>query len=162
MVKLGEKEKAFIIKFTIIFVALETIIFFSDLSALQGFFAAALANFFGLKHEGTLIFVNGGAFEIVPSCIGTVSASILAGIVFGLKKPEIGKKILIFLLGVALLAAMNYFRVLFVIWTGIEFGLGIADAVHVLTWLFTTVLIIGTWFVFTKKISGVKDFRGFL
>ena len=160
--KLEKKEWIFIGKFIVIFSVLEFIIFNLDMSFLQFFIAQTQADFFNLQFRNNLIFVKDGAFVIVPSCTGVVSGSILAGIVFSLKKPELKRKIGIFLAGLAGLIILNYLRVMFVIWTGKEFGLGVGDLVHVVTWLFTAIFVIGAWFVVTKKITGVKDFQGFL
>ena len=160
--KLEKKEWIFIGKFVVIFSVLEFIIFNIDMSLLQFFIAQTQANFFNLQFRNNLIFVKDGAFAIVPSCTGVVSGSILAGIVFSLKKPGLKRKTGIFLAGLTALIILNYFRIMLVIWTGKEFGLGVAEWVHIVTWLFTAVFVIGAWFVVTKKITGVKDFHGFL
>ena len=160
--KLEKREWVFIGKFVVIFSVLEFIIFNVDMSFLQFFITQTQANFFNLQFRNNLIFVKDGTFAIVPSCTGVVSGSILAGIVFSLKKPELKKKIGVFLAGLAALLFLNYFRIMFVIWVGKEYGLEIADWVHVVTWLFTAVFVIGAWFVVTKKVTGVKDFQGFL
>ena len=159
--KLSKKEKYFLIKFFSIFGVLEVIIHAAPIGFLQEFIASTQAEFFGLVNNGTQIFVTGGLFEIVPSCTGLVSASVLAAIIFSLKKPEIKEKITIFAAGLISLLVLNYFRVLLVVWSGKEFGLGLAELIHIISWFSTAALIIALWYYFTKKTTGEKSFSGF-
>jgi len=161
-VKIEKKELIFFAKFFGIFLGLEYLIITLDFSPFQEFIATSQAAILGITSVGNLIFVKNGAFQIVPSCIGLVSGSVLAAAVFSLKKPELKQKILVFLSGFVLLIILNYFRVLLVIWTGNEFGLEIAEYVHVATWFTTAIFVLGLWYYFTKKITGVKNFSGFL
>jgi len=161
-VKFSNKEWVFFGKFFIIFSAIQFFVFTADFSLLQNFIAGTQSDFLGLDHLNNFIFVKNGIFAIVPLCTGVVSASVLAAIIFSLRKPGLKEKILVFFAGFIVLIVLNYFRVLLVVWTGKEFGIEIADWLHVLTWVSTTIFIIGIWFVFTKRITGVKNFEGFL
>ena len=160
--KIKESEMWFLLKFFAVFAAAELLIFYLDFSALQNRIASAAADFFGLWHDGNMIFVPGGAFEIVSSCTGLVCISILAAIIFSLKKPGIAQKAVIFIAGAALLLALNYFRILLVIFAGKQYGLFAGEIVHVVSWFTTAAFVIGLWYYFTKTVTGVKSFSGFL
>ncbi len=109
-----------------------------------------------------LVFVKDGVFEITPSCTGLVSTSILAAIVYSLKKSGLKRKTLIFLAGASMLIFLNYFRVLAVLWTGKEFGTNAAGITHVVSWFSTTIFVLVLWYYFTKKITGAKNFSDFI
>lgn len=157
-----EKETFFLAKFFAIFVVLESALYAIGFETLQAAIAKSQAAIFGLHSVGNNIFVNAGIFEINPSCTGLVSGIILAAIVFSLKKPEFGKKLTVFTAGALILFTLNYFRVLVVIWTGVNFGMQAAEAVHVVSWFSTTVFVLGIWYYFTKFITGERNFQGFM
>lgn len=152
----------FLAKFFVVFFVFEWLLTFLRAEPLQDFIASSQAAFFGLKTSTNLIFVEDGIFEINSSCTGLVSSIILGAIVFSLKKPELPKKIAIFLSGALLLVFLNYFRVMAVIFVGVHYGMRAAEIVHVISWFSTTAFVIGIWYLFTKRISKVKNFAGFL
>ena len=159
---LDKKYLIFLVKFFAIFLSLEFFVFGTNLTFLQEFIARTQAELLGLRNVKNLIFVSDGIFEIVPECTGIVSTSILASIIFSLKKPEMKKKLFIFGLGFVLLFIWNYLRVLSVIWTGVEFGIENAEILHVISWFTTSGLVLVLWYYFTKKITKAKNFSGFL
>ncbi len=152
----------FFAKFFAIFLFLEFLVVNFPVVPLQEFIARTLASFLGLGYSGSLVFVSEGAFEITASCTGLVSASVLAAIIFSLKKPELKEKAVVFAAGFVALLVVNYFRVLLVLWSGKEFGIAVAEIVHVLSWFVTSGAVIAAWYFFTKKTAGIKDFSGFL
>ncbi len=155
-------EALFLLKFFMIFSVFEAAVNYFGFAPLQEFIASSQAQLLGLESSGDLVFVKGGIFQISPSCTGLVSMSILFAIVFSLCRPELPKKIFIFLIGAILLLFLNYPRVLAVLWTGREFGPGAAQVVHMLSWFSTTVFVLALWYYFTKKITGAKDFSDFM
>lgn len=156
------KEHVFLVKFFAVFAAVEFLIFYLDFSFIEDFIASSQADFFGLESLENLVFVRDGAFEITSSCTGLVSGSVLAAIIFSLRRPQLREKAAIFLAGFTLLLALNYLRVMAVIWVGIGYGVEAAEVAHVASWLTTSAFIIALWYAFTKKITGVNDFSGFL
>lgn len=134
----------------------------SSIPLLQEPIASIEAGLLGLESEGSLIFSDGGNFEISPSCTGLVSSIILAAIIFSLKKPEIKKKIGIFLAGSISLLVLNIFRIYLVILGAELFGFWIAEPLHILTWFTTTAFILVLWYYLTMRITGIKNFSGFL
>tara|TARA_Y100000310_G_scaffold343831_2_gene453360 strand:- start:16331 stop:16816 length:486 start_codon:yes stop_codon:yes gene_type:complete len=161
-VKLDKKYLIFLVKFFAIFLFLEFFVFGTNLTFLQEFIAKTQADFLGLRYVNNLIFVSDGIFEIVPECTGIVSASILASIIFSMKKPEMKKKFFIFGLGFVLLFIVNYLRVLSIIWVGMEFGIENAELLHITSWFVSSGLVLGLWYYFTKRITGEKNLSGFL
>lgn len=155
-------EMWFLAKFFAIFFTLEAAINYFGFSALQNFIASSGAAALGLKSSESLVFVKSGVFDINPSCTGLVSSSILFAIVFSLRKPSTREKATIIIAGAALLLALNYFRVIAVLWTGKEFGVEAAEAVHIASWFSTTVFVLALWYFFTKKITGAKNFSDFM
>lgn len=159
---INRKEVIFLVKFFTIFVVFEAIINFVGAGLLQDTITASIADFFSLPSKGNMIAVSEGFFEINPSCTGLVSTIILGAIIFSLRKPELKEKAIIFTAGAILLLVLNYFRVLLVIYFGVNYGMDAAGLVHILSWFSTTVFVIGIWYLFTKKITGVKNFAGFI
>ncbi|VVC00408.1 Transmembrane exosortase (Exosortase_EpsH) [uncultured archaeon] len=159
---LSGNEVVFIAKFFSIFLILEAAINYFGFLALQEFLAKSTAAALGLASSGSIVFIGGGSFEISPSCTGLVSSSVLAAVVFSLRKPDFGKKILIFLFGAVLLLILNYFRVLAVLWAGKEFGIEAGGIVHVVSWFTTTIFVLALWYFFTKKITGAEEFSDFM
>ena len=156
------KELVFLLKFFAIFAFAEAFIFLLDFSALENFIASSSAYWLGLASSGNLVFVPDGIFEINPQCLGLVSGSVLAAIIFSLKKPEILEKTVIFLCGFALLLVLNYLRILLVILSGKTFGIEAGGIVHIASWFTTAALVLGLWYYFTKKLTGARSFSGFL
>lgn len=152
----------FLIKFFIIFAFLHTILLIVDLSIIENAIAEFGAGMYGLGSTGNRIILDGQSFVIVPSCTGLVSSIVLASIVFALKKPELEKKFLIFIVGSVLLMIMNLFRVLFVLWFAIGYGAEVAEIVHVISWFFVAIVVIALWFVLTKRVCKIENFRDFI
>jgi len=160
--KKHKKKIAFLLKFFAIFAFAEILIFYVDFSALENFIAAQSASYFGLPWSGNAIFVPDGTFLITSSCTGLVSMSILAAIIFSLRKPKLEQKFGIFIAGAALLFILNYIRVFLVVGIGKYHGIAAGEIAHVISWFTTAALVLILWYYFTKKVAKVKDFAGFL
>ncbi|MEW6295481.1 MAG: exosortase/archaeosortase family protein [Candidatus Diapherotrites archaeon] len=133
-----------------------------DLKFLEDWLAGTEAGFTGLQSKGNIIFLKEEKIEINPSCTGLISASILAAVIFSLRKPEIKKKILIFLGGTIILFLLNIARVYFVLLIGISYGAQTAEFAHQLTWLSTAAFIVILWYYFTLRITKSKEFHELL
>lgn len=159
-----DKKKIFwfCAKFFLIFGIFYYAILLVNISFFENAIAAFQANLLGLNFKENQIFVNNSIFLIVSSCTGVVSTIILGSIIFSLKKPQIKEKAAIFLAGTLLLMIVNQFRLYFVLWSAILFGVQVAELVHIVSWFATTVAIIFAWFYFTKRITKIEDFDGFL
>lgn len=158
----GKKQIEFLIKFWAIFLVAEATLNYLSVKGLQQAIATKIGYLLGLETNGYFIYVNDGVFEINASCSGLVSASILGAVIFSLKKPALKEKIIVFLVGSLVLVSLNFFRVLLVVWVGYAYGLSVAEFVHVISWFATTFFVLACWYYFTKKITKVKDFSGFL
>jgi exosortase/archaeosortase family protein len=157
-----KKLIVFLIKFFIIFSVLHFIIWSVDLSFLQIPLTRLEGKLLNIKTIENTLIVNENIFEINPSCTGLVSTSILAAIIFALKKPRILKKIQIFLIGAITLLIANIARIFIVLWFGLKFGIKTAEIVHVISWFTTSGIIIIAWYYFTKKITKIKAFNELL
>jgi len=156
------KNVLFLAKFFVIFALLQTSVSILPLQPLNEWIAGVEAALTGLENEGNEIPFNSTNFVITNSCTGLVSGSILAAIVFALKKPELKKKIELFAIGAVTLFVVNLFRVYLVILIGINFGAVTGDWAHTLSWFAMSALIIALWFYLTKKRAGIKDFSELL
>ena len=156
------KNILFLIKFSIIFIILTTLIELIDLSFVQNFIAQICANFSGLTFSGINIFLSNGSFVITKFCTGFLSMAILASIIFSLSKPQIEKKIKIFLIGAVALFLLNVVRIIFVLEIGKNFGVRAAEFFHIISWFSTAALIIIAWYYFTKKITKIENFSELL
>jgi len=146
----------FCAKFFIIYVVLQYLIELADLSALNYFIAYASASLLGLGYWGSMVFVNGAVFTVTNLCTGLVSASVLAAIVFSLRRPKLAQKIALFFLGLVLLMLINIPRVALVLYSA-SIGFD-ADLVHTLTWFIMSAAVLLIWYYGTKRIAKVKDF----
>lgn len=159
---IDKKSFVFLSKFFAFFGFFQWMLFVVDTSWLQNFLAGIEAGLLGLARNGNILFIGREAYAIVPSCTGLVSAIVLGAIVFSLKKPSMKEKTGIFSIGVIVLLLVNIVRVYIVLLVGKEFGVQAADTVHVATWFAMSGAIIWAWYFFTKKMTGIKNFDGFL
>ncbi|MFH1545537.1 MAG: exosortase/archaeosortase family protein [archaeon] len=142
-----------------IFALLHLIVWSVDLSFLENSIASFEAGLTGLESNGNIIAINAQKIEINPSCTGLISISILAAVIFSLRKPELKKKIIIFAAGGISLLLLNLLRVYFVIVVGKTYGIAAGEIAHELSWLSTAIFIIVLWYYLTKRITGTKSFN---
>ncbi len=157
-----KKSLIFLVKFVAIFAFFHALLFVLDISFLQNSIASLEAKAFGLASESNRIFFDDAVFLIVPSCTGLVSTIVLGAVIFSLKKPELKKKIIIFLTGSIALMLLNLIRVYFVLWAGVNFNPKITELTHIISWFFVAFLILFLWYYLTKKICKIKSFDNFL
>ena len=158
-----KKISLFLAKFAVIFFLLHTAIWIADLSSLENYLAGIEAKASSLNSEQNKIFVQGEqALSINASCTGLISISILAGIVFAFRKPELKKKLLIFVPSALLLFFLNMGRLFLVVQTAKAYGLQAGEIVHEISWIATAVFIILLWYYFTLKATKSKKFNELL
>jgi exosortase/archaeosortase family protein len=146
----------FVIKFFLIFFILEAIINALDLSPLNNFLTQTACGFFKLSCVENIVVLKEQIFLITNSCTGLVSASILAAVIFSLKKPSIGKKFILLLAGTIVLLLANIPRILLVIYSALN-GFD-AELMHTITWFVMSAIILLIWYYGTKKITKIKEF----
>ena len=152
----------FLAKFFALFFILQFLVLIADLRTIQNAISAGVSGMAGLEFSGIFVMVQGGAFEITPSCTGLVSAAILAAIIFSLRKPDVKNKFFLFFAGASILFVVNFFRVLFVVIAVKELGIAAAEMLHVVSWFVMSAGIIIVWYWFTKRMLKINDFGGFL
>ncbi len=152
------KELVFLVKFFAIYLVLQGLIMLAPLGGLQNFIALLGAGLLGLESGGNAIGAGGGTFIIAANCTGLVSASILAAVVFSLKKPEFKKKLLVFAAGAVALMLLNIVRLYIVLLVALGFGMQWADTAHIVSWFTTAALVLAAWYFGTKKIANVANF----
>lgn len=150
----------FLAKFFLIFVILTAIVEILDLSVLTEWLAIVSAIPLGMVVAGSLVFVDGQIFAVTNSCTGLISASILAAVIFSLRKPELKEKVLIFIAGLTILLIVNIPRLMLVLWSA-SVGMD-ANLVHVFTWYVMSALILLIWYYGTKRIAKINDFSELL
>jgi exosortase/archaeosortase family protein len=156
------KELIFLVKFFAIYFVLQAVILLAPLGWMQNFIALLEAGLLGLKSSANAIQAGGGTFIIAANCTGLVSASILAAVVFSLKKPEFKKKLLVFVTGSFALMLLNLVRLYLVLLVASSFGVGLADTAHTISWFTTAALVLVAWYFGTKKIAKVTNFKELL
>jgi exosortase/archaeosortase family protein len=159
----GHRERAstkrilfFLAIFFLIYFILGEIINLLDLSILTNAIASFSASFLGGAVSGSTVTINGAKFVVSNMCTGLVSASILAAVVFSLRKPELKKRVALFAAGTALLMLINIPRVILVL-AAAKMGFD-AEMVHMLTWFLMSAAILLIWYYGTKIWAGVSDF----
>lgn len=157
-----KKAMLFLAKFFIVYLVLQYLILLAPLDGLKNGIAATEAMLLGVEADGNILSLNGHAFEIVANCTGLVGISVLAAIIFSLKKPELRKKAVLFAIGAAILFPLNIVRVYLVLLVASAVNPGMAETLHIATWFATSALIILVWYSLTKKIAEVKEFSELL
>ncbi|MEK6958651.1 MAG: archaeosortase/exosortase family protein [archaeon] len=158
----NKKEKLlwFLAKFFGIYFALTILIELADLSFLTQAIAKIAGDALGMAVSGSIVQINGHTYTISNSCTGLASASILAAVIFSLKKPELVKKVMLFIAGTLILLLANIPRVMLVL-VAAKAGFD-ANMVHTLTWFLMSAIILLIWYYGTKKMGKVKDFSELL
>jgi exosortase/archaeosortase family protein len=154
----NRKAIVFLIKFFLIYAVLQTLILVAPIEELTEFIALTEANALGFEAEGNIIMFNEHRFEIVANCTGLLSISVLAAIVFSLRKPSLKKKLSLFAVGALILFPLNLFRVYTVLLVSVSFNPGIAESLHIATWFGTSAAIMILWYYLTKRIARVEEF----
>lgn len=152
----SKKIIIFLVKFLLVFAILNFFIEITNLSILTNFIAGIVASVLGLTAAQNIIIFGGKTFVVTNSCTGLVSASILASIIFALKKPELKKKFALFGLGLVVLLIVNVPRVMLVLFAA-QNGFD-AELVHEITWYLMSTIIIVLWYYGSKKMFSKKEF----
>ena len=157
-----EKALVFLVKFFVIYALLQFLIVSLPLGFLENGIALLEANALGLQAEGNAIFFDSHAFQIVPNCTGLVGISVLASIIFALRRPELKKKILLLAFGTLALFPLNLLRLYLVLLAAISFGPEMAEGLHTAAWFAVSAAIILLWYWLTKRAAKVKEFASLL
>ena len=148
---INKKETFFLLKFFAIVIFFQLLLIAFEPIALEEFLASAESAPLGLESTGNLIQLSEGAFVITANCTGLLSAGVFIAIVFSLRKPCLGKKLMISAAGILTIFIVNLARLFAVILTGKTFGLAVAELVHVVSWFAMFFAIMMAWYYFTKK-----------
>ncbi|MCX6798520.1 MAG: exosortase/archaeosortase family protein [Candidatus Diapherotrites archaeon] len=158
----GKKAALFLAKFFVIYGALQALLLAAPLGPLLQWIAATEAGALGLQSSGNEIIFSGFSLLIGQNCSGLMSGSVLAAIVFSLRRPGLRKKIALALGGAAALFIVNLARLYFVLLWAMDFGAGSAEAAHTATWFLMAGAIFAIWYCLTKKIAGTESFAEML
>ena len=158
------KKKAilFLIKFFVIYAVLQFLILVLPIGFIENGIAEIEANAIGEGAEGNLIELEGHSFQIVPNCTGLVGISVLAAIIFALRKPKLKKKLALLCIGALILFPLNLLRIYFVLWVSIIYNPEIGETLHMTTWFIAAGAILVIWYYLTKRIAKVKNFAELL
>ncbi len=158
------KKKAiiFLIKFFVIYTILQFLILALPLEFVENGIAEIEANAIGARAEGNMIEGREQSFQIVPNCTGLVGISILAAIIFSLRKPELKKKLVLLGIGTVILFPLNLLRIYFVLRVSILSNAEIGEILHMTTWFISAATILVIWYYLTKKVAKVKRFNELL
>lgn len=158
----GKKALVFLVKFFVVYAVLQLLIVSLPLGFLENGIALLEANALGLQAQGNAIFFGSYEFQIVPNCTGLVGISVLASIIFALRRPELKKKVLLLAFGAAVLFPLNLLRLYLVLLAAISFGPEMAGGLHIASWFAVSAAIILLWYWLTKRLAGARDFASLL
>ncbi|MFA5763663.1 MAG: hypothetical protein WC915_02535 [archaeon] len=151
------KMLIFLVKFFILFFVLSELINFLDLSFFLNIITKISASYLNLQFIGNQIFIGSNIFIVTNSCTGLVSASILAAVIFALKKPKIHQKLKLFIFGTLLLLVINVPRIILILFIAKATSID-PDLVHTLTWFLMSFIILIIWYFGTKSVAKIKEF----
>lgn len=160
----GFRAKAiiFLAKFFLIYGALQAILLMAPLGGLESWIAGIEAGALGLEAEGSTVLAAGQRFEIVPNCTGLMGASVLAAIIFSLKKPGFKGKAALLAAGSAALFLINLLRLYIVLAVAVWAGAKAAETLHIATWFAVAAAILLIWYKLTERVAGKKAFSEML
>ena len=159
---MDRKSALFLAKFFVIFSVLYAVLWNAEIGPLNEWIAGIESWALSIERHGSTLIAGDSNFIITNYCTGLVSASILAAIVFSLKKPALKQKIAVFLAGAAALFFINLGRVYFVLMAGIALGGNAAETLHTISWFVMSAFIIALWYYLTKRIAKIRDFSELL
>jgi exosortase/archaeosortase family protein len=136
----------FLLRFFLVFGIASTALYYLDFSFFNNWIAQLVGTWIGLEVQGNLFLIHGQSVVVANYCNGLSSASILAGIVFGFTRPELRKKLKIFLVGLLVLQVMNLLRVYFVLQIGVLYGIDHLVLAHSVSWGGMSLIILGYWY----------------
>ncbi|MCX8190324.1 MAG: exosortase/archaeosortase family protein [Candidatus Diapherotrites archaeon] len=157
-----KRELYFLLKFFLIYGALQTIIYFADVAFVTNWIASFEASLFSLQSQGNTIRSGTVVFVINNSCTGLVSISVLAAIVFSFRRPSLKEKIMVFLPCSAILFLVNLARVYAVIYAGVHINHNLVEPLHISSWFLMSGAIVILWYFGTKKFAKIKYFKELL
>ncbi len=147
----------FLAKFLVIFFILTFLINSVDLSFFSEKEAALVAGVVGLQSQGNAVFLSEKTFFVTNNCLGLITASILAALIFSFKKPDLKKKLGLFAAGFVLIMVVNVFRLWFVLFSATN-GFD-AELVHTVTWFFMSGVVLFIWYYGSKKCFGKEVYE---
>ncbi len=161
MVSMTTKKKAlfFFAKFFAIFWIGEIVLPAMPLASIEKWIAGMQAELLGLQAAGNTLLIGNYEFVINSYCTGAVSSIILLALIFSLKQPGIKTKLAMWGAGTIVLFIANIARIYAVLWSGLAIGPEIAETVHIASWFGVSAIVIWVWYVLTKKIAKISNFR---
>jgi len=149
-IKPSKKESIilFLLKFCVIFFGLAFLINYVDLSFFNNYAASVSSSLVGLENQGNAVIVDEKVFFVTNNCLGLLTASILAALIFSFNEPDLKKKFVLFALGTAIILVANIFRLSLVLFSAtIGFD---AELVHTLTWFLMSAIVLVIWYYGSK------------
>ncbi|MDO8428351.1 MAG: hypothetical protein Q7S92_04000 [Candidatus Diapherotrites archaeon] len=147
----------FLIRFVLIFGAVNAIIYFLDWNFFNQWIAQIIGNLLGLNIiEGNTFIIQGREIVIANYCNGLTSIGILIGLVLGFSKPSNKSKGKMILVGSIFLLVVNLMRVILVVVSGLVFGISVLEFVHLFSWVILAGVILGFWYWSLKKIGKIE------
>ena len=135
--------------------------FLSNAFAFLEFNALKALNVQGIGLVENYIVFEEAVFNLNESCIGIVSASMILGLVFTSVGVSNRNRWKVLVCGVALMALVNFFRVLAVLYSVQFYGAEFAEALHVSSWFVMALATVLVWYylvrLFEKKVKRLSD-----
>lgn len=153
------KATFFLLKFFVIYGVLQALVLAAPIMPLNEAIASLEAGLLGLESDSSIILLEDMALEINASCTGFVGISVLASIIFSLKRPKIKKKAGMLATGAVVLFPLNLLRVYLVVASAKFLSVGEVEAVHVSTWFGTSAAILLLWYYLTKRSAKARNFE---
>ena len=138
--------RKFLLRFFAVFMLVEVFLTIFPPIHYQQWLASAVANVLGLSSQGVFIYVNGIAFEISAFCTGLSTWGLWLGLLYGFSFPRGNAKIKYALLGLGGIVLVNFFRLMGIVYAGVNYSFFAVDTLHTLTWFVMSALVLGAWY----------------
>ncbi len=137
----------FFLKFVILFLFFQYILFTIDLSLVEKGLAQTISTITNYPAIENKIYTETQVFEIGPNCTGLLTLAILIALLLSLEVPKKETKVKIFLVGLPIVLLTNLARIYLLLYVPKKE----IFLVHTITWFLNAFVILAIWYYFYKK-----------
>ncbi|MEK6902300.1 MAG: exosortase/archaeosortase family protein [archaeon] len=143
--------RTFVVRFFLVFFAVELLLFLFPPLGYQEWIATQIGNLLHVPVNETFLLVNESWFEISAFCSGFTTLALFAGLVLGFNIPDWATKVRFLMEGGLLIFLLNFIRIYFVVWVGVNYSFAAAETFHILSWFALSGMILWMWMELMKK-----------
>ncbi|MCX8158509.1 MAG: exosortase/archaeosortase family protein [Candidatus Diapherotrites archaeon] len=154
----NKREKTFfLIKFSLIFLALELLVSIINPKILGIIVANLVAKITNSQNIENFIIVDNYAYEITNFCTGLTSIIAFIAIVVPLKKPDTRKKVEFIIVASIAIFILNISRVSTIILVAKRLGNYYGEITHIVSWFLMFFAVFLIWYYLAQKTGKISE-----